>query len=109
VSITIILHNSLSEKQEQQCFSNSFSVLKINQLLRNAGIKKAFGLSALVVFQIIFQLVFLGKNWYRLLDSNRRDDLPSKDTIYRFLNHHDMLGGNFYTVSVYLFCSNLKN
>ena len=84
----MMLHNSLSEKQEQHCFTNSFSSLKINQILRNAGIKKAFGFSALVVFQVIFHLVFLGKNWYQLLDSKRNDDLPSKDTIYRFLNHH---------------------
>jgi hypothetical protein len=31
-------------------------------------------------------LVFLGKNWYRLLDSDRKSDLPGKDTVYRFLN-----------------------
>jgi len=82
----MILHNSLHEKNEQQCFSRSFSNLKVNQHLRNAGIKKAFGFSAISVFQIIFQLVFLGKNWYRLLDSDRKSDLPGKDTVYRFLN-----------------------
>ena len=83
----MILHNSLSGKHEQKSFSKSFTTLKINKLLRNAGIKKAFGPSAIAVFQIIFQLVFLGKNWYRLLDSERKTDLPCKDTIYRFLNH----------------------
>lgn len=40
-----------------------------------------------MVFQILFQLIFMGKNWYRLLDSDRKSDLPGKDTIYRFLNH----------------------
>ena len=82
----MILHNSLHEKNEQQCFSRSFSNLKVNQHLRNAGTKKVFGFSAISVFQIIFQLVFLGKNWYRLLDSDRKSDLPGKDTVYRFLN-----------------------
>ena len=82
----MILHNSLPEKNEQQYFSKSFSNLKVNQHLRNAGIRKAFGFSAISVFQIIFQLVFLGKNWYRLLDSDRKRDFPGKDTVYRFLN-----------------------
>lgn len=83
----MILHNSLSEKSEQQSFSRSFSQLKVNQHLRSAGIKKAFGCSAKDVFQIIFQLVFLGKNWFRLLNSDRKNDLPGKDTVYRFLNY----------------------
>lgn len=83
----MILHNSLSEKSEQQSFSRSFSQLKVNQHLRSAGIKKTFGCSAKDVFQIIFQLVFLGKNWFRLLNSDRKNDLPGKDTVYRFLNY----------------------
>ena len=83
----MILHNSLSEKNEQQTFSRSFSQLKVNQHLRSAGIKKACGFSAKDVFQIIFQLVFLGKNWFRLLNSDPKSDLPGKDTVYRFLNH----------------------
>jgi len=84
----MLQHNPLFEKQEQQVFSKSFSSLKLNQLLRNAGINKSYGISAAVVFQIIFNLVFLGQNWFRLLNSKCKEDLPGKDTVYRFLNHH---------------------
>ncbi|MNM95240.1 Transposase DDE domain protein [compost metagenome] len=34
----------------------------------------------------MFSLVFEGKNWFRLLESDRAADLPGKDVIYRFLN-----------------------
>jgi hypothetical protein len=38
------------------------------------------------LFQLIFSLVFEGRNWTRLLESGRKD-LPGKDVVYRFLNH----------------------
>ncbi|WP_442951544.1 IS4 family transposase [Paenibacillus sp. GYB004] len=64
-----------------------FHSLKLGKLLREAGIQKSFGLSALVVFQLLFSLVFEGKNWFRLLESSRGSSLPGKDVVYRFLNH----------------------
>jgi hypothetical protein len=79
-------HNSQSEKLEER-FSTLFSVLQIGSLLRKAGIRKSFGMSSLAIFELLFTLVFQGRNWYRLLDSQRRIDLPGKDVVYRFLNH----------------------
>jgi hypothetical protein len=49
-----------------------------------AGIIKSFGPSSLAVFQILFSLVFEGRNWFRLLESERGTSLPGKDVIYRF-------------------------
>jgi hypothetical protein len=48
------------------------STLQIGHLLRKAGIRKSFGMSALDVFQLIFTLVVQGRNWFRLLDSDHR-------------------------------------
>ncbi|MEB3100939.1 IS4 family transposase, partial [Paenibacillaceae bacterium T2] len=79
-------HNSLSEKSMER-FSTLFTTLKIGQLLRQSGIRKSFGLSALAVFQIVFSLVFHHRNWFRLLESDRGASLPGKDVVYRFLNH----------------------
>ena len=81
----MLQHNSLSEQQEFG-FSLIFSTLRLGQLLRKAGIRKAYGISSLAVFQIIFQLVFQGRNLFRLLDSKHAESLPGKDVIYRFLN-----------------------
>ncbi|MCZ4149311.1 IS4 family transposase, partial [Escherichia coli] len=80
----MLQQHSLSE---QSRFSKLFAVLHIGKALREAGISKSFGLSSLVIFQIVFSLVFEGKNWFRLLESDRGADLPGKDVIYRFLNH----------------------
>jgi hypothetical protein len=82
----MVQHNSLPEKCEER-FSTIFSALQIGYLLRKAGISKSFGLSSLAVFRLVFTLVFEGRNWFRLLDSDRRSSLPGKDVVYRFLNH----------------------
>lgn len=80
----MVHHRSLSD---QSRFSPVFHSLKFGKLLREAGIRKSFGLSALAIFQLLFSLVFEGKNWFRLLESNRKASLPGKDVVYRFLNH----------------------
>ncbi|TMV51292.1 transposase [Paenibacillus mesophilus] len=79
-------HISLSEKCEER-FSSMFATLKLGNLLRQAGIRKSFGLPALAVFQLIFTLVFQQRSWSRLLESSHRSSLPGKDVVYRFLNH----------------------
>lgn len=79
----MLQQHSLSE---QSRFSKLFIRLHIGENLRHAGISKSFGLSSLAIFQIQFSLVLKGKNWFRLLESDRAAGLPGKDVIYRFLN-----------------------
>ena len=67
--------------------SKLFKVLKINQLLRTANIRKANGVKVQQIFEFIFLLAFLGKKMNRLLNSKRGQDLPGKDSYYRFLNN----------------------
>ena len=63
-----------------------FDELKILKHLRNAGITKSAGFSCGYLFQLIFCLIFEGKNWFRMLESKKSVGLPCKDAIYRFLN-----------------------
>lgn len=72
----MVHHRTLSD---QSRFSFVLTSLKIGKWLREAGIRKSFGLSALAVFQLLFSLVFEGKNWFRLLESSRGASLPGKD------------------------------
>ncbi|NRF96324.1 transposase [Paenibacillus frigoriresistens] len=81
-----MVHQKSLSEQATTRFSFLFSTLQIGQLLRNAGITKSFGFSSLAVFQLLFSLVFEGRNWFRLLESERGESLPGKDVIYRFLN-----------------------
>jgi hypothetical protein len=81
-----MVHQNPRSEQAKSRFKTLISALKIGELLRAAGISKSFGFSSLTVFQLIFSLVFEGRNWFRLLESKRKD-LPGKDVVYRFLNH----------------------
>ena len=91
----MLQHNSLSEQHQNQ-LTLIFSSLKLSQLLRTAGIRKSYGISSFAVFQIIFQLVFQGRNLYRLLEGNRAESLPGKDVVYRFLNESRYNWRRFY-------------
>jgi len=62
-----------------------FLQFRIGHHLRQAGIKKGAGYSALNLFQLIFCLLFYNKNWYRILQGKNSDMLPGKNAVYRFL------------------------
>jgi hypothetical protein len=57
----MLQHNSQSEKLEAR-FSTLFSVLQIGSFLRKVGIRKSFGMSSLAIFEILFTLIFQGRN-----------------------------------------------
>lgn len=67
--------------------SKLFKVLKIHQLLYAANIRKVSGIGVQQIFEFIFLLAFMGKKMNRYLNSKRGEDLPSKDSYYRFLNN----------------------
>jgi hypothetical protein len=92
---SMIQQNSLPE-QTQNRFSQIFSTLKVSQFLRQAGIRKSFGFSCFTVFQALFQLVFQGRNLFRMLESNQAGSLPRKDVYYRFLNEPRFNWRRFY-------------
>jgi len=80
---------------EQKCLNNqlpneikaTFKELQILEHLRKAGFQKKFGFTCSYLFQLVFALVFYHKNWFQLLESNKSELFPGKDTVYRFLNH----------------------
>jgi hypothetical protein len=95
----MIQQNDLSEQgvsRFSQIFSTLFSTLKVGQLLRQAGIRKSYGFSCLTVFQALFQLVFQGRNLFRVLESDQAESMPRKDVFYRFLNEPRFNWRKFY-------------
>lgn len=92
----MIHQNDLSEKATISLL-NSMKTLKINSLLRNCNIRKSNGISVNQIFQMLILLTFQGKNLFRLLQSPKGLDLPSKDTYYRFLNHYTYAWRRFLT------------
>jgi hypothetical protein len=49
----------------------TFDELEIPKHLRKAGFVKGFGYSCLFLFNLVFGLIFEGKNWFRLLQSKK--------------------------------------
>lgn len=81
----MIPYNDPSEKTKIALLQ-TFKTLKISELVRKSGVRKAQGVSVYDVFKFLLLLVFQGKNLYRFLDSSRGDLAVSKNTYYRFLN-----------------------
>ncbi|CAG7657608.1 transposase [Paenibacillus allorhizosphaerae] len=65
----------------------AFQELNVLKHLNAVGFKKKFGLIGAYLFRLVFILLFHQKNWFRLLESNKSESFPGKDTVYRFLNH----------------------
>lgn len=65
----------------------AFQSLQVSQHFHHAGFKKKFGYACSYLFRLVFTLLFHHKNWYTLLDSQKGDQFPAKDAVYRFLNH----------------------
>lgn len=68
-------HNNQLPKEIKSVFTE----LNISKHLRQAGIKKSFGFTCNYLFQLVFCLIFHHKNWFRILESKKSDQLPAKD------------------------------
>ena len=83
---------TLQEKQNQTInpeksgiFSKYFTKLKVGSILNRSGIVKTKGASPLEIFTIVFNLAFIGKNFYEGVVRNKHITI-GKDAVYNFLN-----------------------
>jgi len=84
---TIIPQNNYNKKQIDSGIVSFFKDIRLVKLLRKSNILKLRGASCLIVFNVIFQLIFTGKNLYQLLDSKSSKLPVKKDAVYNFLNN----------------------
>jgi len=68
-----------------EIFGGYFSRFKISSMMKRAGIVKTKGSSPLVLFTVVFNLAFLGKNFYEGIIRNKHVSV-GKDAVYEFLN-----------------------
>ena len=66
-------------------FSDYFAKLKVGSMLNKAGISKTKGASPLKLFGIVFNLAFVGKNFFEGVVRNKKVTV-GKDAVYEFLN-----------------------
>ncbi len=86
------MYNTQIESQNQTInseklgiFRSYFSSLKVGSMLNKAGITKTKGASPLELFTIVFNLAFIGKNFFEGVVRNKKITV-CKDTVYNFLN-----------------------
>ncbi len=66
-------------------FSDYFTKFKIGSMLNKSGITKTNGASPLELFTIVFNLAFIGKNFFEGIVRNKKITI-GKDAVYNFLN-----------------------
>ena len=81
-----MIANNGQNNQLPNELSSTFKELDMFKHLRKAGITKSVGFTCAYLFQLIFCLIFENKNWYQVLQSNKANDCPEKNAVYRFLN-----------------------
>ena len=80
----IIADTLINDQSGERMISAFFKEFRVNTHLRTASTGKSKGIPLGMVFKLVFLLVFMGKNLYRLIETQA--DLPFKqDTVYRFL------------------------
>lgn len=86
------MNSTLQEKQNQTIkteklgiFNEYFTKFKVGSILNRSGIVKTKGASPLEIFTIIFNLAFIGKNFYEGVVRNKHIAI-GKDAVYNFLN-----------------------
>jgi hypothetical protein len=75
-----------NENQLESQISKFFRQHNIGNLLRRSNFGKHKGFSCFHLFRFVFMLAFTGKNLYRTLQAGDAPALPSKNSVYRFLN-----------------------
>lgn len=84
---SILPESYLIENEVQSQADLFLKKYRISTLLKQSNFRKDKGFSCFLIFRFVFLLVFTGKNLYRLiLTQNCNEQLPAKDSIYRFLN-----------------------
>jgi hypothetical protein len=77
--------NQTIKSEKLGIFSEYFSKLKAGSILNRSGIVKTKGASPLEIFTIVFNLAFIGKNFYEGVVRNKHIKI-GKDAVYDFLN-----------------------
>jgi len=66
-------------------FSNFFSKFKAGSLLSQSDLRKTKGAEPFAIFTIVFNLAFIGKNFFQGVVKNEAKSI-GKDAVYNFLN-----------------------
>ena len=80
-----IISQRLAVSDKFGMFDYYFSRLKLGTMLNRSGITKTKGASPLELFTIVFNLAFIGQNFFEGIVRNKKIQV-GKDAVYNFLN-----------------------
>ena len=81
----IIAQDQTISPDDLGIFGDYFFKLKVGSMLNKSGITKTKGASSLELFTIVFNLAFIGKNFFEGMVRNKKVAV-GKDAVYNFLN-----------------------
>ena len=81
----LVKQNQIFDQKKLGIFTNYFANFRIGSLLDRSGITKTKGASPLILFTLVFNLAFTGKNLYEGVVRNKKVSVD-KDAVYNFLN-----------------------
>ncbi|MEA1901763.1 MAG: hypothetical protein U9N47_13610 [Thermodesulfobacteriota bacterium] len=107
---TLIGSQNQTQKPEKLgIFDDYFSMLKVGSMLNKSGITKTKGASPIELFSIVFNLAFIGKNFFEGVVRNKKIAV-GKDAVYDFLNSSTYNWRRFtllFSSRIYLLIKNL--
>jgi len=90
IGISLKPHTTPIRPQNQTINSNKFGIfgdyfsrLKVGSMLNKSGIIKTKGASPLELFSMVFNLAFIGKNFFEGVVRNKKVNV-GKDAVYNF-------------------------
>ena len=101
--------NQTQNPEKLGIFGDYFSMLKVGSMLNKSGITKTKGASPIELFSIVFNLAFIGKNFFEGVVRNKKIAV-GKDAVYDFLNSSTYNWRRFtilFSSRIYLIIKNL--
>jgi len=101
--------NQTQKPEKLGIFGDYFSILKVGSMLNKSGITKTKGASPIELFSIVFNLAFIGKNFFEGVVRNKKIAV-GKDAVYDFLNSSTYNWRRFtilFSSRIYLIIKNL--
>ena len=84
--MSIVSQKVKTENRFSLTVDNFFKMFSVGQLLKKSNAYKDKGIPCLLVFKVLFELVFTGKNLFMNYKAGNSDIPFARDVAYRFLN-----------------------
>ena len=90
--------NQTQNPEKLGIFGNYFSMLKVGSMLNKSGITKTKAASPIELFSIVFNLAFIGKNFFEGVDRSRSKKVELLSRVFDHTTHKYLKGFRLLTL-----------